>query len=192
MLTEKHGQILLRLARQTLEEQLGLQPSAPLPPEELTDPVLKQHRGIFVTLNKDGHLRGCIGSLLGVESLLDGVRRHVVNAALHDQRFPMVSADEVKELEIDISVLTPPQELVFTDGNDLLDKLRPQKDGVILKSGTDHAATFLPQVWKQLPLPELFLDHLCLKAGLSGGCWRFGDITIQTYQAQYFTENTTR
>ncbi len=191
MLTEDNGQILLRLARQTLEEQLGLTPETPLPPEDLNDPELRRHRGVFVTLYKEGSLRGCIGSLLGVDSLLDGVRKHVVNAAFHDQRFPIVSADEVSKLIIDISVLTPPENLDFTDSADLTDKLRPDIDGVILKTTAGNAATFLPQVWKQLPLPELFLDHLCLKAGLAGGCWRSGNLTIQTYQVLHFTEKTT-
>jgi len=188
MLTEKQGNILLRLARQTIEEQLGLTAASPVQAEELDDPELRQHCGVFVTLNKRGNLRGCIGSLLGVESIVDGVRRHAVNAALHDHRFPMVTADEVAELQIDISVLTPPQNLAYTDGNDLLQKLRPQVDGVILKVPGGAGATFLPQVWEQLPITEMFLDHLCLKAGLAKDSWRSGELTVQTYQVQHFEE----
>ena len=188
MLTEKQGEILLRLARQTIEEQLGMEATAPVQPEELDDPVLRQHSGVFVTLNKQGALRGCIGSLLGVESIIDGVRRHAVNAALHDHRFPILTSDEVQDLQIDISVLSPPQNLEYSDGNDLLSKLRPNVDGVILKAPGGAGATFLPQVWEQLPIPEMFLDHLCLKAGLPKDSWRSGDLVVQTYQVQHFEE----
>ncbi len=188
MLTDKQGDILLRLARQTIEERLGLPPSVPVDPAELEDPDLREHRGVFVTLNKRGNLRGCIGSLLGVESIIDGVRRHAINAALHDHRFPMVTADEVPELRIDISVLTAPQNLEYDGAEDLLRKLRPQVDGLIIRGPGGASATFLPQVWSQLPVPEMFLEHLCLKAGLPRDYWRSGQLTVQTYQVQHFEE----
>ena len=188
MLNEQQGLVLLRLARQTIEEQLGILPTDPVQSDELDDPYLRQHRGVFVTLNKRGMLRGCIGSLLGVESILDGVRRHAVNAALHDHRFPMVTGDETEALQIDISVLTPPQNFEYRDGEDLVRKLRPHVDGVILKVPGGAGATFLPQVWDQLPIEEMFLDHLCLKAGLAKDSWRSGELTVQTYQVQHFEE----
>jgi len=188
MLNEHQGQVLLRLARQTIEERLGLAATNPVSSQELDDPALQQVQGVFVTLNKRGMLRGCIGSLQGVESIIDGVRRHAINAALHDQRFPVLTADEVAELQIDISVLTPPQDLAYTDGNDLLRKLRPQVDGVILSAPGGVGATFLPQVWEQLPVPEMFLGHLCRKAGLPDDSWRTGELTVQTYQVQHFEE----
>jgi len=188
MLTEKQGHTLLRLVRQTIEERLGQAATDPVHPEELDDNKLRQYQGVFVTLNKRGMLRGCIGSLVGVESIIDGVRRHAVNAALHDHRFPMVTADEVDELRIDISVLTPPQNLEYRDGKDLVQKLRPHVDGVILKAAGGAGATFLPQVWDQLPTTEMFLDHLCRKAGLPENSWRSGELTVETYQVQHFEE----
>jgi AmmeMemoRadiSam system protein A len=188
MLTARQGQILLRLARQTIEAQLGQEVTDQVQPEELDDPDLRQHRGVFVTLNKRGRLRGCIGSLLGVESIVDGVRRHAVNAALNDHRFPMLTGDEVGDLQIDISVLTPPQNLKYTDDEDLVRNLRPHVDGVILKAPTGAGATFLPQVWDQLPAPEAFLGHLCMKAGLPAETWRTGGLAVQTYQVQHFAE----
>ena len=188
MLSEQQGRTLLRLARQTIEERLGQQTADPVTPEELDDPELRQHRGVFVTLNLQGMLRGCIGSLLGVESIIDGVRRHAVNAALHDQRFPMLTGDELPEVQIDVSVLTPPENLDYSDGQDLINKLRPHVDGVILKAPAGAGATFLPQVWGQLPVPEMFLDHLCIKAGLPAGNWQSGELTVQTYQVQHFEE----
>jgi AmmeMemoRadiSam system protein A len=188
MLTDQQGQILIRLARQTLEKQLGLKPSKPLSAEQMDDPELTQQRAVFVTLNKRGQLRGCIGSLVGMESIIDGIQRHAVNAAFHDHRFTPVTVDELPELAIDISVLTEPEPLAYENGDDLVRKLRPQVDGVILKDEYGAGATFLPQVWEQLPSAELFLGHLCRKAGLADNAWQKNRLKIQTYQVQYFKE----
>ncbi len=189
MLTQEQGRVLVRLARQTIEEQVGLTPTDPVRPEELADPALQERRGVFVTLNKRGMLRGCIGSLVGTEPLVDGVRRNAVNAAFHDHRFPMVSADEVPELTIEVSVLTPHRPFPYTDGEDLARRLRPHVDGVIIRAANGAGATFLPQVWEQLPQPEVFLSHLCRKAGLPDDFWRSGELTVQTYQVQHFEED---
>ncbi len=192
MLTEKQGNILVRLARQTIAEHLDLDVDEPLGPEELTDPELQAGRGVFVTLNKRGALRGCIGSLVGQESIVDGIRRHAINAAFHDSRFPPVEAKEFPELQIDISVLSEPRSLAYTDGDDLIKKLRPGVDGVILKSSDGRGATFLPQVWEQVPDPQLFLGHLCRKAGLADTDWQSGELEVETYQVQHFEEQGTR
>lgn len=188
MLTDHQKKLLLHLARQTIEEELGQQATDPILTEELDDPELRQHRGVFVTLNLDGMLRGCIGSLLGLEPLIAGVRRHAINAALHDNRFPLLTVDELPEVVIEISILTPPQNLEYTDSRNLISRLWPGIDGVILKIPGGAGATFLPQVWEQLPEPETFLCHLCLKAGLPGDSWQHGNLTVQTYQACHFDE----
>ncbi len=188
MLTKQHGHILIRLARQTIEQQLGLKTTVPVRQELLADPALQAQLAVFVTLNRHGQLRGCIGSLTGMESIVDGVRRHAVNAAFHDHRFAPVTADEVQDLAIDISVLTEPQPLAYQDGADLAARLRPGIDGVILRDASGASATFLPQVWEQLPAAELFLGHLCRKAGLPDNAWQRRRLTIQTYQVQYFKE----
>lgn len=190
MLNEQQGRTLIQLARQTIEEHLGMQPDKLVDPQVLGDPDFQEKRAVFVTLNKRGQLRGCIGCLTGNESILAGIQRHALNAAFNDHRFPPVTRDEVPELEIDISVLTEPQNLAYNDGDDLLDKLRPNVDGVILRHPSGASATFLPQVWEQLPSPTLFLGHLCRKAGLPETEWRSGSLTIQTYQVQYFKEKT--
>ena len=192
MLTEDQGRTLIHLARQTIEEYLGIAPASPVSPKELDDPALHEQLAVFVTLNKRGQLRGCIGTLVGMESIVDGVRRHAVNAAFNDHRFSPVKAEEVAELEIDISVLTEPGCLEYVDADDLLGKLRPKVDGVILKHPSGAGATFLPQVWEQLPSTPLFLGHLCRKAGLTEDEWRTGKLEIQTYQVQYFKESGSR
>lgn len=188
MLTKEQGNVLVRLARQTIADHLQLPVDTPLSPGELADPELQDRRGVFVTLNKRGALRGCIGSLIGLESIVDGVRRHAINAAFHDSRFPPVESGEFQDLQIDISVLTEPRSLAYSDGNDLVEKLRPGVDGVTIKAAGGVGATFLPQVWEQLPDPRLFLGHLCRKAGLADTAWMTGELDVETYQVQHFEE----
>ena len=188
MLSNEQGQILIRLARQVIEENLEIKPTDPVHDEELTDPVFQEHKPLFVTLNKNGKLRGCIGCLVSTESIIEAIKRHAINAAFFDQRFSPVTEDEVPDLEINISLLTDPQPLEYTDSKDLEKKLQPGIDGVILRDPSMGAATFLPQVWEQLPSVPQFLDHLCGKAGMPEGTWQERHLEIQTYQVQYFKE----
>jgi AmmeMemoRadiSam system protein A len=116
-----------------------------------------------------------------------GIKRNAVNAAFHDPRFAPLKADELDQVGIEISILTEPQPLEYRGSKDLLTKLRPHVDGVILRKGK-ASATFLPQVWEQLPKPEHFLSHLCRKAGLSADTWEKTQLEISTYQVQYFEE----
>ena len=187
MLNAEQGGLLLRLARHTLEAEFGRRKRTAAP-EIPNDPIFQEHRGVFISLIKRDQLRGCIGSLLGIEPLADAVRRHTVNAAFSDRRFPMLSADELPDVRIEISVLTAPHQLAYTDGEDLVCKLRPRVDGVIIKMPQGMGATFLPQVWHELPDPEIFLEQLCRKAGLPGNAWHSSGLIVQTYQAVRFTE----
>ncbi|WP_310600680.1 AmmeMemoRadiSam system protein A [Desulfobulbus sp.] len=189
MLTPRQGQILVRLARQQIERHLGLAPSRPVTDDDLDQPALQQERGVFVTLHKRKALRGCIGSLSGVESIVAGVRRHALNAAFHDGRFQPVTAAELDALEVEVSVLTAPRPLAYENADQLLRLLKPEIDGVILEGPGGAGATFLPQVWQQLPAPEQFLGHLCRKAGMPEGAWGSGRLVISTYQVQSFAES---
>lgn len=188
MLTPQQGQLLVRLARQQIERHLGIEPSLPVTAAEMSHPALQQKRGVFVTLHKRRDLRGCIGSLAGVESVVDGIRRNALNAAFHDHRFQPLTVAELDALHVEISVLTEPQPLLYEGADHLLRLLRPGTDGVILKGPGGLSATFLPQVWRQLPDPAQFLGHLCRKAGMAEGAWRSGMLQILTYQVQYFEE----
>lgn len=183
LLSPDQGRQLLQLARKTLENSL----TGNSPVQEPDDPVFRCQAATFVTLKISGDLRGCIGNLTPVGTLWDGIRENAVNAAFHDHRFPPLRAAELSHVHIDISILSPPRPLEYEDGDDLLRKLRPGKDGVILRDGW-RSATFLPQVWAQLPLPEEFLDHLCQKAGLPKKSWREKILSIETYQVQCFAE----
>jgi AmmeMemoRadiSam system protein A len=188
-LTEKQGQLLVRLARETIAKRLGITAAGgrSLSATDLAEPVFQEKRGTFVTLKIKKQLRGCIGCLTPSETILAGIKRNAVNAAFNDPRFPPLTAVELEEAEIEISILTKPRKLEYSDGNDLVKKLRPDIDGVIISQGVARA-TFLPQVWEQLPRPEDFLAQLCCKACLPSDAWRQGDLEVSIYQVQYFHE----
>lgn len=186
LLTEEQGQQLVRLARETIASRLGL--SGGIPPSDIADPTFQEKRGTFVTLKIKGQLRGCMGCLTPSETILEGIQRNAINAAFNDPRFPALTVPELYQAEIEISILTNPQELEYAGSNDLLIKLRPNIDGVIISKGLLARATFLPQVWEQLPKTEDFLAHLCRKAGLSADEWQKGELDVSIYQVQYFHE----
>jgi len=187
--TDENGLALIRLARRTIMERLGQKTDdGSEAAAGLADPRFDDRLGTFVTLKIDGQLRGCIGSLAPVESLREGVRRNAVNAAFRDPRFAPLSAGELDRVEIEVSILTEPQPLAFRDSDELLARLRVNVDGVIIRKG-GASATFLPQVWEQLPRPEEFLSRLCMKAGLSMDAWKHPGLDVLTYQVQYFEEH---
>lgn len=189
-LSPEQGQNLIKLVRQTISGRLGRpveQAAAEKLAGELATPAYQEKRGVFVTLHKDGQLRGCIGSLTGYRPIAEGVREHALNAAFNDPRFRPVTTDELAALDIEVSILSEPSPLTYRDGANLLKRLRPGVDGVIIRLG-GASATFLPQVWEQLPDPEAFLSHLCQKAGLPAQEWRQGRLEVLTYQVRYFDE----
>lgn len=182
----------MTLARHTLMKKFNRQISQE--DEKKLDATIKSDAlrapaGTFVTLKIGGHLRGCIGSLVGHEPLVEGVRSNAMNAAFNDPRFSPLTRRELDRVVIEVSVLTEPQPLVYDDAADLVAKIRPRVDGVTIRKKL-AGATFLPQVWEQLPQAEDFLGHLCTKAGLSADAWRKGDLAVETYQVQFFKEAT--
>jgi uncharacterized protein len=185
-LTTEEKQVLLRLARRTIEQGVRGGELPALEPETQT-PRLKEPGCSFVTLTIQGQLRGCIGALEPYQALAADVREHALAAALEDPRFPPVVPDELEQIEIEISRLTLPQRLEYRDEADLLMRLRPNIDGVILRDGMSRA-TFLPQVWEKIPEKAEFLDNLCMKMGAMPGTWRKKHLEIQTYQVEEFHE----
>ena len=183
-ITTEQGQTLLGYARRIIALKLG---RTELAQKTEYPEVFRQRGATFVTLKKRGQLRGCIGNLEPVGSIWDGIRDNALNAAFHDLRFLPLKAEELDEIHIDISLLSPAVLLEYTDGPDLLAKLRPGLDGVILRSGPSQS-TFLPQVWQQLPHAEDFLNQLCRKAGLHESAWRDMHPKIWTYQVVCFSE----
>lgn len=184
--SEAEKKFLLSLARATITDAIARVPQAEKTAAEYQR--LQEKRGCFVTLHKKGALRGCIGTIEPLRTLVECVRENALNAAFQDPRFAPLRADELPEIDIEVSVLTVPRRLDFTDGDDLQRKLMPNVHGVILSQG-GRRATFLPQVWDQLPDCRDFLGHLCLKAGLNRQAWMDKATSIMVYEAEYFSEN---
>ncbi len=183
-ITKKQGGALVQLARKTIFERLGLKAESP----ELNlekEPALQENAGTFVTLTIDGMLRGCIGSLTADEPIVSSIKRNAVNAAFQDPRFPPLTPEEAEQVAVEVSILTQPEPLGYKNPKDLLAQLNPNVDGVIIQKGLARA-TFLPQVWEQLPEKEAFLEHLCTKAGLPPNAWEHQDLKVFTYQVQKF------
>jgi len=185
--TEEEGRYLISTARETIEQRLYNR-QAGEQTDDAISPKYREKRGTFVTLTIDGGLRGCIGHIIPQETVLEGVKANAINAAFRDPRFRPLTQEEWAKVEIEVSILTDPQPLAYSDGDDLLRKLRPDIDGVIIKKGYQQA-TFLPQVWEQLPDTKEFLTHLCLKAGLEANAWQTEKLEVSTYQVQAFEEH---
>lgn len=185
-LTKEEKQTLLQIARQSLEAGVRGQKLSPLDPSSLS-PRLREQGVSFVTLTIHGNLRGCIGALEPYQSLADDVREHAIAAAMQDFRFQNVRSEELSQIDIEVSRLTVPIPLEYETPEDLLEKLRPGIDGVVLRDGL-RRATFLPQVWEKLPDPADFLDNLCYKMGGPSNLWRKKHLKVFTYQVEEFQE----
>ena len=131
---------------------------------------LREERACFVTLNLEGQLRGCIGSLEAHRPLVNDVASNARAAAFNDPRFPPLSPGEFRRLEMHLSILQPAEPMHFGSEEELIEQLRPGVDGLILEE-RGRRGTFLPSVWEQLPSPARFLQHLKLKAGLPADHW---------------------
>lgn len=167
--SEKNRRILLALARESI--RFGLEQNRLLPsdidryPEQLT-----ALGASFVTLEINGRLRGCIGTLEAYRPLAQDITENAYQAAFSDPRFTPLQKPEFDQLDIHIAVLTPPQEMLFDSEQKLLAQMQPNVDGIIIQEGTQKA-TFLPSVWESLPDPPDFLQHLKQKAGFAPDYW---------------------
>ncbi len=146
------------------------------------------NKGSFVTLTISGQLRGCIGNIFPERPLAEAVIHNARSAALEDSRFSPVTPSELSSIQIEVSVLSVPEPLEFSSPEDLLNKLHPERDGVVLSVGL-RRATFLPQVWEQLPDASDFLSHLATKAGLAADAWRRPSLKIMIYHVEAFKES---
>ena len=184
MLSEDSKSRLLAIARDSITTQLKdkIEPRldlASLPPE------LQASGACFVTLTHDGALRGCIGSLEARQSLAADVQEHAGDAAFRDFRFPPLTESELPGLHIEISVLSAPVPLKYTNPEELPGLLHPGEDGVILARGI-RRATFLPQVWEKIPEPSSFLNMLCEKMGFDYDLWRREKLDVSIYHVESF------
>ena len=175
------GTVLTAVARASIESALGCT-GEPAPDAAW----LHETGACFVTLTQDGELRGCIGTIDPHRSLGEDVRSNARAAAFRDPRFAPLTARELERTRIEVSVLSPREELAFTSQADALRQLRPGTDGVVLEFGA-HRGTFLPQVWDQLPTPDQFMGELKRKAGLPPGFWAPG-VRLFRYQVRKSSE----
>ena len=173
------GATLLAIARAAIERpgEPGIEASWP-------DDWLRHPGASFVTLHLGGELRGCIGSIEAHRPLGEDVVRNARAAAFRDPRFPPVSTDEIPNLQVEVSVLSPREALPATTEGDALSLIRPGIDGICLDYG-ELRSTFLPQVWESLPEPREFLCELKRKAGLPSTFWH-PDLRLSRYTVDKF------
>lgn len=181
-LTDAQQQQLLKLAVTSIRHGLTHGKSLPIQTADF-DPDLRVKRATFVTLEKQGQLRGCIGMLEAMRPLVQDIAENAFSAAFRDPRFPPVTADELSQLDIHLSILSTAEPINFTSEADLLSQLRPHIDGLILTEG-GRRGTFLPSVWEQLPQPTVFLRHLKQKAGLPADYWS-DTLRVSRYTTDY-------
>ena len=161
--------VILSIAKQAISD--GLNHTSTLDRALLLEryPEFSNQKATFVTLTLYGELRGCIGSLVAHRSLLNDLIHNAKAAAFDDPRFHPLSAEEFLHVKIEVSLLSEPEVIEYSTIEDLKSRVIIGSDGIILEYGA-HKATFLPQVWEQLPTFEHFFSHLCYKAGMDSDC----------------------
>lgn len=191
-LSDEEGAFLVRFARRTIESYLRTGRKPPIPPD--IDPKFTRKSGVFVTLSSIAtgakELRGCIGYPEPIYPLIDAVRDSAISSAVDDPRFPPVTAEELDEIVVEVSVLTPSQLIEVKDPLEYPQKIRIGEDGLIIERGWNRGL-LLPQVaiewnWNE----EEFLSQCCIKAGLPPDSWLMPGTKISKFQAIIFEEES--
>jgi len=186
-MNKKDKEYLLKIARRAIQKYFQDEGVFQVEKDELPQ-SLKEKKGTFVTLWKNNELRGCIGDLESEKPIYQSVIDNCLASALLDSRFTALKGDELNDIKIEISILSELKKLPnFTDYDSFLKYLNKYKPGLLIKKGA-HQATFLPQVWEDLSSAELFISHLCEKAGLEKDEWKRMDLEIYQYSAEVFKE----
>lgn len=178
-LTDNEKKILLKLARDTIEAQILGKPLPPLPKAEK---AFAAPAGAFVTIHKKGSLRGCIGNMVGGGPLVKTIQEMAIASSTEDPRFPQVAKEELRDLDVEISVLSPMKKVKNVD------EIIVGRHGIMMSQGW-HRGVLLPQVaeeegWDR----ETFLIHTCYKAGLPPSAWKDPKTTIEIFEAEVFGE----
>lgn len=186
LLSEEEGKFLVKLARKSIETFVNQRKKLEVP--ENTPETLKEEMGAFVTLNKDRMLRGCIGYPEPIAPLVNAVIDVAISAAVNDPRFSPVTASELPDLRVEVSVLTKPELIEVNRPEEYMDKIKIGEDGLIIERGP-YKGLLLPQVavewgWNV----EEFLYNTCVKAGLTADCWLYPDVKIFKFGSQIFHE----
>lgn len=183
---ESEKLVALRLARNAIESELLKTPLGRL---EQLPAVFGEEGAVFVTLKtKEGSLRGCVGSLIAHRSLYEDIIENSIASAFRDPRFPSLNITELPFIKIELSLLHTPSEVMYSSPSELLNKIVPFEDGLIIKY-EDAQATFLPSVWEEIPSKEEFISRLCQKAGLEADFYKSGKLEVYSYKADKFSEN---
>ena len=183
MLTVDEGNLVIRIARGALEHAVGKRPK----PDLKLTPVFSSKRGVFVTLTREGHLRGCIGLPYPVMPLGEAIRYAAQAAALEDPRFPPLGREELPLIALEVTILTVPVPLLGSPA-DRPSNVIVGKHGLIVR-GMGMSGLLLPQVATEYGWDSTtFLDHTCGKAGLTARCWTKGDVEFMTFEGQIFSE----
>ena len=185
-LTVLEGEELLGIARQAVIEATHGRKNWRPTTVDLPVP-LREPGASFVTLHTSGRLHGCIGSVEPRSPLAVDVAKNAQSAALLDPRFPPLAASEVDDTEIEVSVLSSFQPVVYTSLDDLCRRVRPEVDGVLVERGWQRGL-LLPQVWEQLPIPHDFLAHVALKAGASITIYTQPDTHVYVFQVHSYVQ----
>lgn len=186
MISDEEGGFLVKLARASIETYLNEKQILKVPEDTPDD--LKDEMGVFVTLNSNGQLRGCIGYPEPVKPLVNAVIEVAISAALQDPRFPPVTLKELDDITVEVSVLTKPEIIPVNKPVEYPEKIKVGEDGLIVESSFCRGL-LLPQVpieWQWDT--EEFLSNTCMKAGLNSDCWLDPDIKIYKFQSQIFEE----
>jgi uncharacterized protein len=186
MISELEGDFLLKLARKAIETYIleGKVLNIPEPPSA----TLEENMGVFVTLHENGELRGCIGYPEPIKPLIIALIEVAIGAATGDPRFAPLNSHELEKIEVEVSVLTPPERVIVDKPVEYLEKVDIGRDGLIIEKGA-FRGLLLPQVpvewgWDQ----NEFLTNTCLKAGMSPDCWLQEGVKIYSFQTQIFNE----
>lgn len=177
---------LVAIAKQSIQEHFGNQFPIDISNLISQHPSLAHNGATFVTLTLNGELRGCIGSLEAYRPLVNDLVSNAIAAAFEDPRFYPLTKEEFEKVDIEVSLLTPSEPIAYEDIEDLKSKITPFEDGIVLETN-GRRATFLPQVWEQLPQFEQFFAHLCQKAGLNGDCLQNHPL-IRRYRVHKYTQ----
>lgn len=184
MLSNDNGKYLIKIAKLAIENYLENETKLDVPigcPDHLNE-----HLGVFVTLNKNQELRGCIGYPEPIAPLIDATIELAISAAVNDPRFPSLTKDELKNIDIEVSVLTKPKLLEINNPKDYPNKISIGKDGLIIEKGFNKGL-LLPQVATEYNMDaKSFLENTCAKAGLNSFCWLDDKTKIYTFQGQVF------
>lgn len=183
MLSENQGKKVVKYAREVVEARISGE-GVPEPPEK---DFFEEKKGVFVTLKKDGELRGCIGITQAEYPLKESIKR-AASSCIKDPRFPPLQTEELEKITVEVTILTQPELIEVDESEDYPEKIEIGEDGLLLKSGRSQGL-LLPQVpveqdWNE----EEFLKGVCQKAGLAPSAWKNTDRDLYKFQGQIFKE----